>query len=298
MKALIFGANGQDGYYLSESCLKKNIEVIGVSRSGPWIHGDVASSKFVEDLIRSHHPSYIFHLAASSTTKHDAIYDHNAAIATGTVNILESVKKWSPKSKVFITGSGLQFINRGQPITEFDPFGHDSIYVAARNYSVYLARYFRSLGICTYVGYLFHHESPLRSERYVSQMIALKASRIGQGSNEIIEIGDLSIMKEWTYAKDIAEAILTLVNQDKVFEAVIGSGLAYSIKDWLDACFKLINKNWESHIKENSTFNKGYQILVSNPVTINSIGWKATTSIGELAKIMVDHNNSSGRRAL
>ena len=55
----------------------------------------------------------IFHLAAISTTRHDAIYENHAAIGTGTINILESVKRWSPGSKVFITGSGLQFINMG-----------------------------------------------------------------------------------------------------------------------------------------------------------------------------------------
>jgi GDP-D-mannose dehydratase len=36
MKALIFGANGQDGYYLSEACRKRRIEVIGVSQSSPF----------------------------------------------------------------------------------------------------------------------------------------------------------------------------------------------------------------------------------------------------------------------
>lgn len=157
MKALIFGANGQDGYYLSKSCRKRHIEVLGISRSDPWLHGDVDSAEFVEDLIKRHCPSLIFHLAAASTTKHDVVYENHATIGTGTINILESVKRWSPESKVFITGSGLQFINKGRPISETDSFDHSSGYVAARNYSVYLARYFRSLGIQAYVGYFFHH---------------------------------------------------------------------------------------------------------------------------------------------
>lgn len=39
MKALIFGANGQDGYYLAELCRQKSIEPIGVSRSGNLLIG-------------------------------------------------------------------------------------------------------------------------------------------------------------------------------------------------------------------------------------------------------------------
>lgn len=290
MKALIFGVNGQDGYYLSEAFRKRQIEVLGVSRSdGPWIRGDVSSPEFVEELIRSHHPEMIFHLAATSTIEHDAIYEHHATIGTGTINIFESVKRWSPGSKVFITGSGLQFVNRGEPMSETDPFCHGSVYVAARNYSVYLARYFRDLGIQAYVGYFFHHESPLRGPHHVCQKIAKVARRIAEGSEEVIELGDISVRKEFTFAGDVTEGIMTLIGQDQVFEATIGSGHAYSIEDWLDECFKLINKDWRHYVREKRNFKSAYQVLVSDPATINSLGWYATTAITELAKIMVHY---------
>ena len=292
MKALIFGANGQDGYYLSDACRKRQIEVIGVSRSGPWLCGDVASPEFVEELIGSHCPEMIFHLAATSTTERDAIYENHATIGTGTINILESVKRRSGGSKVFITGSGLQFVNNGQPISETDPFDHRSSYAAVRNYSVYLSRYFRDIGVRTYVGYLFHHESPLRGAQHVCQKIAQAAQRIAEGSEEIIELGDISVRKEWTFAEDVAEGILTFIEQNQVFEATIGSGHAYSIEDWLNECFKLINKDWRHHVRLKRNFEPEYRILVSNPATINSLGWKAHTTIGELAKIMLRYQDA------
>jgi GDPmannose 4,6-dehydratase len=292
VKALIFGANGQDGYYLSEACRKRGVEVIGVSRSGPWVRGDVACPEFVEKIVRGYSPEMIFHLAAASTTRHDAIYENHATIGTGTINILESAKRCSPASKVFITGSGLQFVNKGQPISETDPFDHSSSYAAVRNYSVYLSRYFRNLGIQTYIGYLFHHESPLRSAQHVCQKIAQAARRIAEGNEEILELGDISVRKEWTFAEDVAEGIMTLLEQNQAFEATIGSGHAYSIEDWLDECFKLIDKDWRRYVREKKNFKAEYQILVSNPTTINSLGWHATTTIGELAKIMLNYQNA------
>lgn len=292
MKSMIFGANGQDGYYLSETCRKRQIEVIGISRNGPWIHGDVSSPEIVGKLIRDHEPEIIFHLAAASTTNHDAIYENNTTIGTGTINILESVKRWSPDSKVFITGSGLQFVNRGEPISETDLFCHGSAYVAARNYSVYLARYFRSIGIQTYVGYLFHHESPLRGEQHICQKIAKATRRIAEGSEELIELGDISVRKEWTFAANVAEGIMTLLEQDQVFEATIGSGYAYSIEDWLSECFKLINKDWKCYVREHKNYEAEYKLLVSNPATINSLGWHADTTLAELAKLMIDHQGT------
>lgn len=288
MKAIIFGANGQDGHYLSAACRNRGMEVIGISRSGPWLRGDVASKEFVEELIRCHHPGIIFHLAATSTTAHHALFENHAAIGTGAINILESVKQWSPATKVFITGSGLQFVNRGRPVSETDPMDHSSAYAAIRNYTVYLARYFRDLGIQTYVGYLFHHESPLRAERHISQKIAQAVHRIALGSDELIQLGDISVMKEWTYAENIAEGIMILVEQNRVSEATIGSGRAYSIENWLSECFKLINRDWRLNVRESSEYRAEYKVLVSNPATINSLGWKATTTLSELARIMVN----------
>jgi len=203
------------------------------------------------------------------------------------LNILESVRRCAPDCKVFITGSGLQFINTGAPIAETDPFDHNSSYVIARNYSVQAARYFRSLGVKTYVGYLFHHESPLRKPNHVSQKIAQAAIRIAGGSGESIQLGDISTSKEWTFAGDVAEAIMTLVNQDTVCEATIGSGESHTIQDWLDACFGLVNMNWREHVSTIDGFTAEYPLLLSDPHTINSLGWKPRVSFNDLASLMM-----------
>ncbi len=287
MNAIIFGANGQDGYYLNELCKLKGIEPIAVSRSGNWVHSDVSSYDQVEQLIKKHQPTYIFHVAANSTTHHDALFENHETISTGTLNILEAVKRHCPDAKVFITGSGVQFENRGIPISETDKFEANSPYSVARIHSVYAARYFRSLGLRVYVGYLFHHESPLRKPHHVSKMIALAVKRIAGGSGEIIELGDISVEKEWTFAGDVAKGIFTLIEQDDIFEAVIGSGIAYSIENWLEQCFTVIGKNWRDYVRIRAGFNPEYKCLVSNPKTINSLGWFPTVGFKELGKMMV-----------
>ena len=67
--------------------------------------------------------------------------------------------------------------------------------------------------------------------------------RISSGSREKITLGDLSVKKEWTFAGDIVEGIFTLVQQDKVFEAVIGSGVPYSIENWLQVCLTILDES-------------------------------------------------------
>ena len=119
---IIFGANCQDGYYLTEIYNKRGYEVLGISRTGHGIQGDVGKFEFVRNLVRSRMPDLIFHLAAASTTRHDVLFENHKTIGTGTLNILESVYCWYPQCKVFIVGSGLQFANTGRPIHETDPF--------------------------------------------------------------------------------------------------------------------------------------------------------------------------------
>lgn len=287
MKALIFGANGQDGYYLHELCKLKGIAPIGVARSGNGVLGDVSHYGQVEQLIKQYLPTYVFHLAANSTTRHDALFENHETISTGTLNILEAVKKHSAASKVFITGSGVQFKNTGNPISEHDEFEANSPYSVARIHSVYAARYYRSIGIRAYVGYLFHHESPHRKASHVSKKVVLAAQRIAAGSNEILEIGDIAVRKEWTYARDVMQGIMTLLDQDKIFEATVGSGLAYSIEDWLEQCFTLVGRDWHDHVRLSSGFVSEYKQLVSNPETINALGWHPNVTFSDLARMMM-----------
>ena len=284
--ALIFGINGQDGYYLRWLLEAKGITVSGVGRQQNNDSG-ILNLQWITDLLADHKPDYIFHFAANSSTRHEVWMENHQTISTGTFNILEAVKTVSPLSKVFISGSGLQFKNSEKPILETDPFEARDAYSVSRIQSVYAARYYRSLGIKTYIGYFFNHESPRRTEKHISKMIAEAVKKINAGEDRIIEIGDPAVVKEWTYAPDIVEAVWTLIQQDEVFEAVIGSGKGYSIQQYIEYCFAFINRDWKKYVKIKDGFKAEYRTLVSDPSTITGLGWKPKTDIRELVKIML-----------
>lgn len=287
MKAMIFGANGQDGHYLHRLCESKGIQPIGISRAGDGVRGDVSDFELVKSLIKKHRPDYVFHLAANSTTRHDVLFENHETISTGTLNVLESVRLYCGDARVFITGSGVQFKNSGVPISEHDEFKADCPYSVARIQSVYAARYYRSIGVRAYVGYLFHHESPLRKPNHISQIIVNLAQKVASGKNEVIELGNIEVEKEWVFAGDVVKAIFMLVEQNDIYEAAIGSGITYSIKEWLDQCFKLIGKEWVDHVKIREGYIPEYQRLVSNPATMARLGWVAETDLSELANMMI-----------
>ena len=80
MNAIIFGANGQDGIFLSQLLKERNISVVCVSRSEGDLVGNVADYDFVLCAIKNYKPNYIFHFAANSTINHYALFENHHAI--------------------------------------------------------------------------------------------------------------------------------------------------------------------------------------------------------------------------
>jgi GDPmannose 4,6-dehydratase len=289
MKALIFGISGQDGFYLTRLLALHTVDFVGVSRSsGNWLQGDVSDFSFVSSVIQSLKPALIFHLAADSTTKHESLFANHEAISTGTLNILESVRLYSPHSKVFLSGSAMQFNNSGGPINESTPFSATSPYAVARIQAAYAGRYFRDFfGVHVYTGFFFNHDSPLRSERHVSKKIAAASVRIACGSKERLPLGNIFVQKEFNFAGDTVEAVWIMVNQDTIFEAVIGNGETHSIEEWANYCFSSQGLDWREHVDIDQTFKPEYMRLVSDPSLMRSMGWKTRTSFTELADMMI-----------
>jgi GDPmannose 4,6-dehydratase len=287
-KALIFGVSGQDGFYLSSLLERKGIEVIGSSRS-QGILGDVGDLDFVQTLIQTYKPEYIFHFAAESSTRHSVLFPNHSSISTGTINILETCRIYSPSSRIFLSGSAMQFQNNGDPIDEKTPFSATSPYSISRIHSTYTGRYYRGkFGMKIFTGFLFNHDSPLRSEDHINQKIAKTIKRIKSGENIKLEVGSPHVKKEFNFAGDIVEAIWSLVNQDSIFECVIGCGISYSIMEWIETCFSILNMDWKEHTIILDEFNPEYNSLVSRPFLIKETGWVPKTSFFELAKKMME----------
>jgi GDPmannose 4,6-dehydratase len=137
------------------------------------------------------------------------------------------------------------------------------------------------------VGYFFHHDSPWREEKHINQKIVKAVQRIKRGSNEIIEIGNLTVKKEFNFAGDLMEAVWGLINQEQYFEAVIGSGKAYSLENWLAVCFQFIGKNYKDYVKVNPDYKADFTCLYSNPAIMLSLGWKPKIDFVGLAKLML-----------
>lgn len=286
---LIFGGTGQDGFFLKKILvnLKYSVKIYSSNNQIKSHQINISNYAKVKKVIKIYQPEIIFHFAAKSSTEHKFIIKNHNAIVIGALNILESVYKYSPKSKVFIASSGLVFKNDNKPISELSLLDSSSAYAVARIEALYLARYYRTKGLKVYVGFLFNHESPLRIEESVVREVTKGAIDVYYGLKKNINIRNPNIIKEWMWAGDAMNAIMVFIKQEKEFEICIGDGIGKSISDYAHTCFKLLNITNRSKILINQHYDLNSSRFISNPQKIKSLGWKPNNNFLFLAKQMI-----------
>lgn len=266
-KAIIFGANGQDGHFLSKILEKHKFHVIRTSRTGKCCQKvSVEDYSAVKRIIEKNNPSLIFNFAATSSTAHEHIFNHIDTIIKGTVNILEACLRVESKSKIFIAGSGLQFVNNSKRIKKTCRLSHASVYACARNSALFFTRYYRSLGLKVFYGYLFNHESSRRAKNHLTWKLFNNAKEYAEKKIKSIPIIDEMTRKEWSHAEDTCDQIYKFVQTDVASDELIGSGKGIPIKKFIEAAiksFRIDKKSIKIKFKRNIKKRADYKCLIS-----------------------------------
>jgi len=295
---VVFGSGGQDGFFLAGIYRARGFRVVGVSRTrrhervfDESCTGDVNDWQFVDQLLSRVNPSIILQLAAISKMDHALMVANTNAIFLGLKNVLDWVYRNKSRAKIFFPGSALQFHNVGLPISEESPFQGGSPYSVCRIAGTFLARYYRQLGVRIYIGYLFNHESRYRTSDHLAGYIISGVRSIVEGKAKQLEIGDLNVEKEWTHAIDTCHAIALLVEQDELEEAVIGSGVVHSVRDFAKLCFERVGLDYRSYVISSENYFPRYKRMLANPERIFSLGWRPKIEFDELVDDLIGGND-------
>jgi len=148
-RAIIFGATGQDGSYLSSFLLDKVYEVVAVTRRTSTdntqrlgavkeadgfelVEGDLLDPSSVSQIINYSQPDEIYNLAAQShvgTSFKQPSFTFQVN-AVGVLNILEAVRNTSPHSKVYQASTSEMFGDNFTTYpTEADEIITESVYL-------------------------------------------------------------------------------------------------------------------------------------------------------------------------
>lgn len=332
--ALITGVTGQDGSYLSELLIEKGYEVHGIIRRSSvdyreriahleghehfHLHyGDLSDSMSLVKVISLVHPDEIYNLAAQSHVQVSFdVPEITADVdATGVLRVLEAVRVAGLADTCRIyqaSTSELYGKVEEVPQSEATPFHPYSPYAVAKQYGFWITKEYReayNMFACS--GILFNHESERRGETFVTRKITLAASRIAQGKQDKLYLGNLSSLRDWGYAKDYVECMWLMLQQDKPDDYVIATGIQHTVREFCTLAFHYagIELEWQGEgVDEKGIDRSSGKVLVEvskdfyRPTDVvnllgdpskakNELGWDPVkTSFEDLVKLMIAHD--------
>jgi GDPmannose 4,6-dehydratase len=139
-------------------------------------------------------------------------------------------------------------------------------------------------------GILFNHESPRRGGTFVTRKVTRGIAAILAGNAEHLYLGNLDAKRDWGYAKEYVEAMWRMLQQDTPDDYVIGTGVAHSVRDLVDAAFACVDLSADDHVRVEPGMARPADIeeLVANPSKAReSLDWEARVSFEELVEMMV-----------
>jgi GDPmannose 4,6-dehydratase len=82
-----------------------------------------------------------------------------------------------------------------------------------------------------------------------------------------------------------------ILQQTEPDDYVIATGKTWSVRDFLDKAFAVVNMDWKDYVEFDERYLRPTEVdsLVGDATKAkNKLGWEAKTSFDELVKIMVE----------
>jgi len=331
-KIIITGVTGQDGSYLAKFLLKKRYKIFGIVRSLKkkefinlkilkiekkinYIKCNLLEYKKLSSIIKKIKPAMIFNYAGISTLQKsfkDCIRT-NAVNNTAVINILDSIKLYSIKTKFFQASSSLLFKINKDKINENSEFNPATPYAIAKLSAYFFIKYYRNnFNLFASNGFFFNHESPLRNDNFVTKKIIRKLVqyKLSKKITDPLYIGNLYAKRDWGYAEDYVKLSYKILKIKKPNDFIICTGRGYTVKDFINLTAKNLklnikwlkvktlneigidsDNNQKIVIIKKDLFRKNdsHYVCGNNYKAKKLLKWKPMSKINYLIKKMINH---------
>ena len=324
-KALITGITGQDGSYLAELLLSKGYFVHGMVRRSSsfnteriehlyrdphdpntrlFLHyGDLVDGTGIRELLTRVQPDEVYNLGAQSHVRvsfDQPVYTVQTD-ALGTMNLLEAIRDTGRPVRFYQASSSEMYGKVMEtPQTETTPFYPRSPYACAKLYSFWqTVNYRESYNIYGCNGILFNHESPRRGETFVTRKITRAATRIREGLQDKLFLGNLEAKRDWGFAGDYVDAMWRMLQQDEPDDYVVATGQTHSVAEFLDEVFGILQLDWKKHVEIDPRYFRPAEVdllLGDAGKAQRVLGWTPKVTFKDLAKMMTESDWELARR--
>jgi GDPmannose 4,6-dehydratase len=309
--AIVTGISGQDGTYLARHLCGQGYEVIGLVRDDaaaagiesehrlpegvrlvPW---DIRDQDGLEDLLREIRPAEFYNLAAAATGS--GMYDAPAVLGDtngiAVARMLEAIRAADPAIRFCQASSSEIFgASAESPQREDTPVAPRNPYGAAKAYAhSMIGIYRRHYGLFATSAILFNHESPLRSEAFVTRKVTRAAAAIRLGLADTLALGNLDARRDWGFAGDYVRAMWLMLQAGAAADYVVATGQTHSVRELCALAFGHVGLDYRDHVREergNFRAEHGVLLVGDAAKAERELGWSATTGFGELIGMMVE----------
>ena len=305
-RALVTGITGQDGFYLSRLLQDKGYKIFGFT-------GDLGDAGAIIRVVEESQPDEVYNLGGIS--------DLGSAIANpertmkinyeAAINLLNQSRKVNPNVQ-FCQASSAEIFSKSNSA----PQDENAVYGPANPYGVAKLRVQQEIkrqrdeeGIFACSAILYNHESPRRSEKFVTKKITMTLAKIKLCLTKILELGNLNAVRDWGFAGDYMEAMWIMLRQDKPDDYVIATGIPHTVKDFVNVAAKYLgielawegtgenevakNSSGEIVVKVNPEFYRPLEqnaVIGDNSKAKSVLGWEPHTSFKELVELMTEED--------
>jgi GDPmannose 4,6-dehydratase len=290
--ALITGATGQDGYYLSKLLRCNGFEVYDVPRDALT---EVAA---MTELTGNVKPDVVFHLAAMSSvaaswrdpTETSRV---NALSTTALLDACLVTQDRTGKPITVVNASSCEIFAGAadSPQTETTPLQPISPYGAAKAFGHLMCQIYRDKGLKVSNAILYNHESPRRPDQFVTRKITKAAAAIASGRQDRLVLGDMTVERDWGWAPDYVEAMYRMAHHDNGDDFVVATGVTHSVQEFVAAAFAAAGiEDWTRHVDTDAAFTRprDTRVAVGDPTKAGTVlGWYPTFGFDEIVKAMV-----------
>jgi GDPmannose 4,6-dehydratase len=322
--AIVTGATGQGGSYLCELLLEKGYHVkclvrrstypIQASNLKPYLgevslyEGDVLDQSSIFSVLSDcgHFERIeVYNLAGQSHagTSYNCPKFTFEVNTLSILNVLETIRQLGIQNKCRIyQASSSEMFGKVEehPQNESTVFNPQTLYGVSKVAAHCLIKNYREMyGLYACSGILYNHESPRRSDKFVTQKIIQ-----GLKSGKCFEIGNLESRRDWGHARDYVEAMWIALQQDKPDDYVVATGKTHSVREFIEIAVNKMNKTiiWSGEneneygtidgevvVKVSRAFYRPYDVglLVGDSSKIEKLGWSRKYDIDGLIEDML-----------
>jgi GDPmannose 4,6-dehydratase len=326
-RALITGVTGQDGSYLAEFLLSKpDYEVHGLVRRSSSLnrqridhivgadrsiserfhlhYADLADASSLSMVVNQVRPDEVYNLGAQSHVRvsfDQPLYTADV-VGLGTLRLLEAVRQLNRTQPVryYQASSSEMYGSAPAPQGPNTPFHPRSPYACAKLYGHWQTiNYREAYGLFGCSGILFNHESPRRGESFVTRKVTIGATRIKEGLQKKLVMGNLDAKRDWGFAGDYVEAMWLMLQQDKADDYIVATGETHSVRELLEVAFEMLGLDYRDFVEFDTRYTRPSEVdvLLGDATKAREVlGWKPKVDFRGLVKMMVEHDLELARR--